>query len=130
MRVRVVNPLELLVDVLACYRLVRLVTADTITGPLRWRVIRWSYLRAGHDADLVPLGPNLDGMVDDDLHQAQMEHELPPKLATLMRCRWCAGVWIAGGVTAARWLEPGLWNPVGYGLAIAAVAVLLAGLEE
>jgi hypothetical protein len=50
----------------------------------------------------------------------------PPKLATLVTCRWCAGMWIAAGVT----LAPRAWDPVARGLALSAGAVLLARLES
>jgi hypothetical protein len=54
----------------------------------------------------------------------------PPRLATLITCRWCAGMWIAAGVTAARLARPGAWDPVARGLALSASAVLLARLED
>lgn len=45
-------------------------------------------------------------------------------------CRWCAGVWIAGGVVAARTFAPKVWSSVARGMALSAVATLLARLES
>ena len=42
----------------------------------------------------------------------------PPKLARLITCRWCAGVWIAAGVVGARSLAPRAWTPVARALAL------------
>jgi hypothetical protein len=69
---------------------------------------------------------------DDDATAQEVVESLdhPPRLATLVTCRWCAGVWIAGGVAAARRCAPTAWDPVARGLALAAAAVLLAGLED
>jgi hypothetical protein len=52
------------------------------------------------------------------------------KLATLVRCRWCAGMWIAGGVVLARHLVPKAWDPMSKALAFSAGAGLLAALED
>ena len=54
----------------------------------------------------------------------------PPKLARLITCRWCAGVWIAGAVVAARTIAPRGWDPVAKGLALSAGAALLARFED
>ena len=107
----------LVVDALATYRLVRLATADVISEPVRMAVVR------GVGAE-VPDGPEVvtaQEVVD--------EMDAPPKLATLVTCRWCAGVWIAAGVTGARLLSPKTWDVASRGLALSAAAVLLARLE-
>lgn len=44
----------------------------------------------------------------------------------LVNCPHCVAVWAAAGVVAARVVCPRLWGPLGYGLAIAGVASLLA----
>jgi hypothetical protein len=54
----------------------------------------------------------------------------PPRLATLVTCRWCAGIWIAAGVGLARSVAPRAWSPVARALALSAGAVLLARLED
>jgi len=51
-------------------------------------------------------------------------------LATLVTCRWCAGVWIAAGVMVARTAMPRAWQPVSQALALSAAAVLLSRLED
>lgn len=109
---------DLLVDVLATYRLTRLATADVISEPARAAVLR----RVGVEP---PSG-------EEDLTAVEMVEALkdPPRLATLVTCRWCAGVWIAAGVTVARLLAPRAWAPISRGLALSASAVLLARLED
>lgn len=53
-----------------------------------------------------------------------------PKLARLITCRWCAGMWIAGGVVAARRIAPTRCDPAAKALALSATAVLISGLED
>jgi len=112
-----VDPVELAVDVLATYRLTRLATADVISEPLRQAVLR----RVGLSASGDPNTP-AEALVaaEDD----------PPPLATLVTCRWCAGIWIAAGVGLARSVAPQAWSPVARALALSAGAVLLARLED
>lgn len=121
--------LALILDGLAVYRLTRLVTADTLTQPWRDRIIRWSYLRWSDT-----IGP--DEVAEDVMGSGSVqrmaeadEHEVP-WLAQLISCRFCAGVWCAALVTAARWCVPTLWGPPAWGLAIACAAPLLARLED
>lgn len=111
----------LVVDALAAYRLTRLVTADTITEGPRDAIVRWAYRRAGRPF-----------MADGDVSWSEiaMADDDPPKLATLITCRWCTGVWVAAGVVVAREVAPRWWRPVRDGLAIASAAALVAGLEQ
>lgn len=117
--------LPLLVDALATYRLTRLATADTIFHGPRDGIVRWAYQREGRGRIMAPC-PNVPGawaevaMADDD----------PPKLATLVTCRWCMGVWVAAGVVLARQLYPRRWGPVADTMALAAAGALLANLED
>ncbi|HXH57657.1 DUF1360 domain-containing protein [Iamia sp.] len=115
------DPLELAVDALATYRMTRLATADIISEPWRRSVVD----RMVDPAEVPPDQPPgaLAHEVVDDLAD-------PPKLARLITCRWCAGMWIAGGVVVARRLAPRAWEPIGRGLALSAVAVLLARAES
>jgi hypothetical protein len=113
-----VGGLDLLIDVLATYRLTRLVTADVISEPARQAVLR----RVGAEP-----GP---GAEDPTAQEIVESLDRPPRLATLVTCRWCAGVWIAAGVTAARVIAPRPWNHVARGLALSASAVLLARVED
>ena len=105
-------------DGLATYRLTRLATADIISEPVRMALLR----RTGAEP---PPG-------DEDPTAQEVVESLkdPPRLATLITCRWCAGMWIAAGVTAARRLAPTAWEPVSRGLALSAGAVLLSRLED
>ncbi|HLT17054.1 MAG TPA: DUF1360 domain-containing protein [Acidimicrobiales bacterium] len=110
--------LTLAVDLLATYRLTRLATADVIGEPARQAVLR-------HTGAEPPPGE------DDPTAQEVVEGlDDPPRLATLVTCRWCAGIWIAAGVTAARRLAPGPWDLAARGLALSAGAVLLARVED
>lgn len=114
------SPLELVVDAVAAYRLTKLVTDDEITEPLRDAVVEWSYR---DDVDPLP-----DGYASwSDL---AITDPKSPKLATLVTCRWCAGVWIGAGVVAARRVAPRAWQPLAEALSFAAAAALIAGLEQ
>jgi hypothetical protein len=53
-----------------------------------------------------------------------------PKLATLVTCRFCAGVWISAGVVLARRYAPRYWRPISEVLTASAAAVLVANLED
>jgi hypothetical protein len=108
----------LALDLLATYRLTRLATADVISEPARMAVLK----RVGAEP---PPGE------DDPTAQEVVESlEDPPRLATLVTCRWCAGMWIAAGVTAARLVAPRAWDVAARGLALSAGAVLLARFED
>jgi hypothetical protein len=110
--------LPLALDLLATYRLTRLATADVISEPARMAVLR----RVG--AQPPP------GEEDPTAQEVVESLEDPPRLATLITCRWCAGVWIAAGVTAARLVAPTAWDVAARGLALSAGAVLLARFED
>ena len=116
------DPIELAVDFLATYRLTRLATADVISEPARQTLV--GRLIAGLEGVPEPPPPDKTAqeMVDDIAD--------PPKLARLVTCRWCAGIWIAGGVVLARAVAPRAWSPVAKGLAFSAGAALLAGFED
>lgn len=89
-----------IVDALATYRLTRLVTADEITLEPRERLL------------------------------AFLEDEGFDRAAELVRCSWCASVWVAAGVLTARAVAPRAWAPVAQLLAVAAVAALVAHVEQ
>lgn len=116
--------LELAVDALAVHRLTRLATADTITeGPRRAVVEALVELKQQHR-----LSPDQADAVDAAEVVALTQD--PPKLAQLLTCRWCAGVWVAGGVVVARRVAPRAWAPMSRMLALASAGALLAGLED
>ncbi len=115
------DPLELLVDVLATYRLTRLATADVISEPMRQSLI----------GRMIGADQRGDGSTPLPTAQETVESlDDPPKMARLITCRWCAGVWIAGGVVLARSVAPKMWQPVAHAMALSAGASLLAGLED
>lgn len=112
---------RLLVDMLAAYRLTRLVTADSIAQPLRDQVVELAYAWDGKPLPEVEPGLELAVAAMDD-----PEH---PKWAELASCRWCAGMWISLGIVLVarrfRW-----WPTMADALALSAVAALAARLEE
>jgi hypothetical protein len=112
-----------LTDALATYRLTRLATADTLLDGPRDAVVRWAYHRAG-------LYPDVDDADPGGWAAMAMDDPAAPKLATLATCRWCAGMWVALGVVAARRLCPRLWPPLARALAYSAGAALFARLED
>lgn len=115
-----------LYDALAAYRLTKLVTSDTLLAKPRDAIARWAYLRAKRARSIAGLAE----------HSAQpwadvaMDDPHAPKLATLVTCRWCAGMWVSLGVVAARRYCPKLWAPLAQALAYSAGAALLARLED
>lgn len=110
---------------MACYRITRLLTADVILdGPRDW-LVRAAYAAQGRAAVEQPV-PDFPGAWSE----VARSDENPPKLATLVTCRWCTGVWVAGGVTAARVCWPRGWQRVAEGCVLATVAVLLARAED
>ena len=117
-----VDPFVLAVDVLATYRLTRLVTSDVLSEPFRLAVLR----RVGMGD---PTSDDDSGVVASAQQQVEAADD-PPRPATLVTCRWCAGVWMAAAVGTARYFAPRAWSPVARALALSAGAVLLAGLED
>lgn len=111
--------LRLLLDALATFRLVRLVTSDTITAEARDAVIRRAYVRAGRST-AKPFDGRPGGWADDVVPNDPD----PPKLATLVTCPWCAGFWVALVVVAARRRAPRSWALVAEALALSAAAGL------
>lgn len=131
------NPTDLAVDAFACHRLTRLVTADTITRPVRAGIIRWAYARRQSNPAWVKRG---DGEVTEPYWRGaateaewdQMPHDDDdaPKLAAFIVCAWCTSLWISVGICGLRRYAPSLWGPVARALAISSAAALLAGHED
>lgn len=126
MRLRRIDPLELVVDAFACYRLTRLVTKDVITAPVRDSFVEATYLVAGRSE-----------AVRGELEAAQMtwseyaeDDRDAPKLATLVVCRWCSSIWLGLGVVVVRRFLPRMWRPVAEILVFSAASALLAGFED
>lgn len=117
--------LAFVADALATARLTRLVTRDTISEPARSAVVRWAFRRAAVDLH-VEVGETIGEAVA--AHEA--EGGVAPRLATLVTCRVCAGVWCAALVVGAGRVAPRVWGPVGRGLALSSAAGLVARLED
>lgn len=115
-----------LLDFLAAYRLTRLITADTVLDGPRDAVVKWSYARRPNK----PAPDLFDSRLPGEWSAAAIEDPDAPKLATLITCRWCSGVWISFAVVAARRLFPRAWPPIAEALALSVGAALLAGLED
>jgi hypothetical protein len=92
--------LWILVDVLACYRITRLITVDTVFDRPRGWV-------SGE-------GKGTGQLVGH------------PKLALFIRCPHCVGVWVAGAIVALTELCPREWSYVAFVLTLAAGTSLAA----
>lgn len=86
----------MLTDVLAVYRLTRLVTKDEFPP-----------VKAARDHVLA----------SPDLY--------PDSAASFVECPWCVSFWVAGGVLAARRIAPRWWSVLSWMLAASAVAGLI-----
>jgi hypothetical protein len=95
------DPVTLAVGALAVHRLTRLITEDTLTGPLRVRVARWG------------------GSTVAD----------PSTAETFIHCPWCVGVWVAAGWATLTVAAPAVAAPAGAALAWSSAAGLLSSLE-
>lgn len=111
---------EWVIDCLAAHRLVRLVTADVITQPWRDALVCHAYRRQG-DTGQEPATGWADYAEQDPA---------APRLATLLTCRWCTGVWVAAAVIAARRFAPVPWGYLARALAASSAAALLAAPED
>lgn len=95
---------DLIVDALATARLTRLAVEDRI--PVGW--LRDRILRAA-DEDSGGLGS-------------------ASKLAELVSCSWCTGLWVSAGVLVVRRYR--WWRPIALALAFSEVAGLAATWTE
>lgn len=118
--------IDLLFDALAAYRLTRLVTADTITRPLRARWIRAAYVSAYEpDSDWA-----LSERTEAEWDRIPRDDDDAPKLAEFVTCPYCVGIWISGLVVLFRRYAHGAWSPLAKVLALSAIAALMRGLEQ
>lgn len=118
--------LEAVFDAGAAYRLTRLLTKDGILNGPRARLIAWSYGETH-----LPRGDHAQVRLQEVAwHRQVMDDDAPPKLAELVTCRWCVGMYVAAAVVAARRVAPGVWDPIARALTASAAAALLAGLEQ
>lgn len=125
---------ELIVDALAAYRVTRLVTRDTITKRLREHVLAIIYSgrpvprqqitvqRAGYPRETIG-GEEIE--FDSLADRVEWERDDAPRLAVLLLCPWCVGVWVGFGVMVLRRVMPRVWAPIAEGLALGACAALV-----
>lgn len=119
--------MTLLLDSIAAYRLTKLITDDVITQPLRDVLIELAYEwddRGKWARDV--FSPQNEG----DWQDVVEADEQPPKLATLITCRWCAGMWVGMFIVLARRVAPKAWTPLRDVLVLSAAAALLARAED
>lgn len=127
--------LDLALDALAVHRLTRLVTADTITRPLRALLIGMAYEATDNFervADMNLAGLSIDRTWDTPRSDREWEDRAladddAPRLAELVTCRWCASMWIAGAVYVVR--RTGWWRALRVVLALSSLGTLVAGGE-
>lgn len=129
---------DFLRDALSAYRITRLVTRDTLTKPLREAALAWLYRNdppprieidvstlADRGAGRTSTVPGDEIEFDSYVDRVEWERDDAPKLATLLLCPWCVGVWVGFGVMVLRRAMPRLWSPIADGLALGALAALI-----
>lgn len=84
---------DLATDIVATARLVKLVKDDRIVQPLRTRAL-----------------------------DVGARHDVEETVGYFLSCPWCLGIWLAAGVTVARFVAPRQWRWVSRALATAAIA--------
>jgi hypothetical protein len=103
-------------DVLAVYRLTLLIVKDTITEPIRRRLLDFAKVTASTEATAMqmerPLWTNRYGRAYE-----------------LMTCVWCMSVWVAIVVVLLTKFAPSVWQYPCFGLALAGAAGFLAELR-
>lgn len=129
------EPLELALDGIAAYRLTRLITRDVITRPLRARVIARSYGYAFNSASIpgeYAKAPDNQRRRFQELEWERMvpNDDAPPRLAKLVTCQWCVGIYVGAAVAFARWRWPRAWGFAARALTAASAAALIPGLER
>lgn len=140
----ILDPLILLIDLLAVYRLTRLIVRDTLFQEARWKILqRWpSSVTTFPDAIVEDKG-NVDGhsygrvgsqvvflsnKTDEDGDPVWLP-ERTYKWTELIECPYCASVWVAFGVVALRvWWD--WWQYPALALALAGgVALIFSKLD-
>jgi hypothetical protein len=104
------QPILLLLDALACFRLTHLVIHDAIFAPVR---------------DLL-IGHTLGETRDMAGHRPPVAAR--PRMAMFLSCPWCVSAWLAVPVVALQALLPGVCLIVAAVLAFSAVAGVLSEL--
>lgn len=114
----------LALDCAAAYRITRFITKDSLLVNVRDDIIRKAYKASQTPFEATQVTAPGDWAV---LAEADPD---APKLATLITCRWCTGVYVAAGVMVARSVMPSRWDWMARLLTIASAAALIARLEK
>ena len=145
------DPLTLLIDLLAVYRLSRLITKDSLLQEVRWWILqRWpnegtefpDSIVVVVDPPTMPQAKTVYGRIeftDTTVFKSnKTDAEGDPiwlplethKITELIECPYCASVWLAFGVMALRvWTD--WWQYPAIALALAgAVALIFARLDN
>lgn len=133
-----IEPLDLALDALAVHRLTRLVTADSITRPMRALAIGLAYEPADTKLRIEAMNGSLGSQAqvdagwitwttDREWEDRALADDDAPMLAELVTCRWCAGMWVALGVAVVR--RTRWWRAMRVVLALSSLGVLIAGAE-
>ena len=134
------DPLTLIVDLLACYRLTRLVTKDSLLDQVRWWLLRrWPNADTTFPDQIVLERETSKGVTTGTLESgrlvfmsSQVDQDGDPlwmgaktfKWSELIECPYCASVWLAFIVIGLRqWWD--WWQWMGLGLALAGVVALV-----
>ena len=105
--------LVLIVAALTVHRVTRLVVADTILEPLRWRILaRWPADDTTFTDEWVTVNDTTTaGAPVVELEDGLWAATSPHWLGTLITCVWCASVWVATAVTVVLWATATLTLP-------------------
>lgn len=114
----------LVLNLLAVHRLTRLATKDTVTQPVRERMIRRAYW--GRDGNRMPTVNDWPTAWQD---QAEDDGPAAPKMAVLLICRWCSSWYIGVTVAVLTWAVWDVWQWPALALALSTGGTLLARLE-
>lgn len=114
------DPVLLLINALAAFRLARLVVADDVPPMprvrdviLRRAMARWRKRHLPHGADRTR-----------DLYGDE------PPVATLISCMWCSGWWVALAVSVLALVAGPWWYLLGAPLAVSAVVGIAAAYVD
>lgn len=124
--------LDVVLMVVATHRGTQLLGWDTITGPIRWRVIRFGYRRAGHEVDdpdqwgdTIESPSKWDQQLDVDAGEGNA-----PRYLKLVRCWWCLSVWVGGILYGLHELAHDAWHAIVIVATASTGAVILAKTVE
>lgn len=132
------DPLLILIDILAVYRLTRLIVKDTLLQEARWWILRrWPSELTTYPDVIVEEQRINEGMVTglvqgrtpvylstSDSGEDEWRAIKVFKWTELVECVYCASVWVAFAVLALRvWWD--WWQWPALGLAIAGVVALI-----